>query len=231
MTGNAHPFRDPAHSLRVAAFALGRGRTPGAVHARARPTHKEMPVILSKSAFVVALSITAIAGSAPAWADTSSPVFDAFAKVCAVPAADFTSVKAAADAERWGPSDAQADASMAGVTVADTLTRGSTIGKTGVVLSAWHGTTKTGVKIGDCTMHVQKADFALIKGAAGTWLAFPAQEDSPKRAIYRFTETAGAHHPLTPAEFDAAAAATGLEILTVSGDASGTVLDLMVIKK
>ena len=186
---------------------------------------------LSKAAFAAALSATAVLASAPAGAEGSSPAFDAFASVCAVPAANFDAVKSAADAQRWGPSDAQADASMTGVTVADTLTRALTVGKTGLVLSAWHGTTKSGVKIGDCTVHVQSADLAAIKSAAGAWLAFPAQEDSPKRAVYRFTEAAGAHHPLTSAEFDAAAAAGGLQILTVSGDANGTVLDLMMIKK
>jgi hypothetical protein len=187
-----------------------------------------MPVILSKSALPVVVSATVVLGSAAAWAD---PVFDAFANVCGAPAADFAAVKAAADAQHWGPTDAKADASMPGVTVSDELTRASTVAKTGLVLSAWHGTTKTGVKIGDCTVHVQKANLAALKGAAGTWLAFPAQEDSAKHAVYRFTEAAGAHHALTSAEFDAAAAATGLEILTVSGDANGTVLDLMMIKK
>jgi hypothetical protein len=193
--------------------------------------HKEMPVTLSKFACAAVLSAAAILGSAPAWAEGASPVFDAFATVCAVPAAEFTSVKAAADAQRWGPTDAKADASMAGVTVADTLTRASNVAKTGLVLSAWHGTTKSGVKIGDCAVHVQKAELAAMKDAAGAWLTFPAQDDSPKRAIYRFTEAAGAHHPLTSADFDAAAAGAGLQILTVSGDADGTVLDLMVIKK
>lgn len=188
-------------------------------------------MILSKSALAVILSAAAIVCSVPASAEGTRPIFDTFAKVCAAPAADFASVRAAADAQRWGPTDVKADASMAGVTVADTLTRASTVEKTGLVLSAWHGVTKSGVKIGDCTVHVQKADFAGMKDAAGAWLAFAPQEDSPKRAIYRFTEAAGARHPLTQAEFDTAAAAAGLEILTVSGDADGTVLDLMVIKK
>jgi hypothetical protein len=190
-----------------------------------------MPVMPLKSALAAALSATAVLASAPALAAGSSPVFDAFANVCAVPAADFASVKTAAATQRWGPTDAQPEASMAGVTVADTLALASSVGKTGLVLSAWHGTTKTGVKISDCTVHVQKAVFPEIKEAAGAWLAFPAQEDSPKRAIYRFTDTAGARRSLTSAEFDAAAAATGLQILTVSGDADGTVLDLMMIKK
>jgi len=188
-------------------------------------------VILSKFALGAVLAATAALGSAPAWAAGASPFFDAFANVCAVPAADFAAVKSAAETQRWGPTDTKADASMAGVTVADTLALASSVGKTGLVLSAWHGTTKTGVKISDCTVHVQKSDFPAVKEAAVAWLAFPAQEDSPKRAIYRFTDTVGAHHPLTPGEFDAAAAGAGLQILTVSGDADGTVLDLMMIKK
>jgi hypothetical protein len=190
-----------------------------------------MPVILLKSALTAALSATGILASAPAWAAGSSPVFDAFATVCAAPSADFAGVKAAAESQHWSATDAKPDAAMAGVTVTDTLALASTVGKTGLVLSAWHGATKNGVKISDCTVHVQGAVFPEVKDAAGAWLAFPAQEDAPKRAIYRFTDTAGAHRSLTSAEFDAAAAATGLQILTVSGDADGTVLDLMMIKK
>jgi hypothetical protein len=99
------------------------------------------------------------------------------------------------------------------------------------VLSAWYGTTKSGVKVSDCTVHVAKSDFAPLRDEAGAWLAFTAQETTPKKAVYRFTEADGAHHPLAAGEYDAAAGAAGMQILTVSADANGTVLDLMMIKK
>jgi hypothetical protein len=188
-------------------------------------------VILSKTAVTAILSATALLGSAPAWAQANSPVFAAFATVCAAPAADFAAVRSAADAHGWGETDAKADANMPGVTIADQITRASTADKTGLVMSAWHGATKSGVKVSDCTVHVAKSDFDAMREQAATWLAFSAQETTPKRAIYRFTDTGGAHHPLAAGEYDAAAAGAGMQILTVSADANGTVLDLMMIKK
>jgi hypothetical protein len=189
-----------------------------------------MPVNLSRTAFAAILSATAVVGG-PALAEGTSPVFAAFATVCAAPAANFAAVRSAADAHGWGETDVKADANMPNVTVADQMTRSSTADKTGLVLSAWHGATKSGVKVSDCTVHVAKSEFDALRDQAAGWLAFPAQENTPKRAIYRFTETGGAHHPLAAGEYDAAAAAAGMEILTVSADANGTVLDLMLIKK
>ena len=222
-------FSEPA--LRVRPIAQARGRKAGAVHQRVRPTHKEMPVILSKTAFATLLSATLTLASAPAWAQANSPVFVAFATVCATPAADFAAVRGAADAHGWGETDVKADANMPNVTVADQLTRSNTADKTGLVLSAWHGVTKSGVKVSDCTVHVAKSNFDAMREQAAAWLTFPAQETTPKRAIYRFTDTAGAHHPLAAGEYDAAAGAAGMEILTISADSNGTVLDLMMIKK
>jgi len=188
-------------------------------------------VILSKTAITALLSATAILSAAPALAQATSPVFAAFATVCAAPAADFSAVRSAADAHGWGETDTKADANMPGVTIADKITRSSTADKTGLVMSAWHGATKTGVKVSDCTVHVAKSDFGPLKDEAAAWLAFTAQETTPKKAIYRFTDTGGAHHALAAGEYDAAAGGAGMQILTVSADANGTVLDLMMIKK
>jgi hypothetical protein len=193
--------------------------------------HKETPVILSRTTVAATLSAIITFGSAPAWAQSNSPVFAAFAMVCATPAADFAAVRSAADAHGWGATDTKADASMPGVTVADQLTRASTADKTGLVMSAWHGETKSGVKVSDCTVHVARSDFGPLRDEVAAWLAFTAQESTPKKAIYRFTDTGGAHHALVAGEYDAAAGGAGMEILTVSADANGTVLDLMMIKK
>ena len=188
-------------------------------------------MILSKTALAAIISATAVAGVAPAWAEGSTPAFAAFAMVCAAPAADFAAVRSAADAHGWGESDVKADPNMPNVIVADQLTRSSTADKTSLVLSAWHGATKTGVKVSDCTVHVAKSDFAPLRDEAAAWLAFTAQENTPTKAIYRFTDTGGAHHPLAASEYDAAAGAAGMEILTVSSGPNGTVLDLLMIKK
>ena len=179
---------------------------------------------------VLLAGLMASAVTVAAHAEGANPVFNAFADVCAKPAADLTAVKAAADAKGWGATDVAADDAMAGVIVGESLSRATTIEHTGLVLSAWQGT-KGAVKISDCTVRIAKANFVGMKDAAANWLAFPAQDATSKRAIYRFTTGGGVYKALTSAEYDAAAGAGGLEILTVSGDQNGTVLDLLMIKK
>ena len=183
---------------------------------------------MTKLNLTIAAMVVCAAASAQA-ADTNS-AFAAFATVCAVPAADFAAVKAAADSKGWGATDVTADANMAGVTVGDQMTRANTADKVGLVLSAWRGT-KGAVKISDCTVHIAKAEYPAVLEAAKSWLAFAPQDATAKRSAFRFTEDGAIHKALTPAEFDSAAGHAGLEILTVSGDQNGTVLDLMMIKK
>ena len=74
------------------------------------------------------------------------------------------------------------------------------------MLSAWHGATKTGVKVSDCTVHVAKTRRSRQVRDAPPGVAGLSRRRKhlPKRAIYRFTDTAGAHHALTSAEYDAA---------------------------
>lgn len=182
--------------------------------------------MIPKRLVLTAAVVTLIAGAASA----QTPVFDAFRAVCVTPAVDFVAVRAAADAHGWGATDTTADASMPGVVVADQLTRATSVDKTGLVLSAWHGA-KGPVKISDCTVHVAKANFPALSGDVAHWLTFPAADTSAKRVTYRFTTDGDHLKPLTPADFDAAAGAAGLQILTVSGDQNGAVLDLMMIKK
>ena len=175
-------------------------------------------------------ALTACVVTVSAHAAGASPAFEAFSTVCGGPAADFAAVKAAADANHWGPTDTTADSNMAGVTVSEKLTRVTDIDKVGLTLSAWRGA-RGAVNISDCTVHIAKAEYPAVLDAAKAWLAFAPQDTTAKRSTFRFTEDGGAHKALTAADFDAAAGAAGLEILTVSGDQSGTVLDLMMIKK
>ncbi len=188
-------------------------------------------MILPKLA-LVAVTATAMVGSAvsSATAAAPGPVFGAFVDVCGDTHADFAAVSRVSSVAAWGETDVKADSNMPGVSVTGQLARSTTVDKTGLVLSAWHGT-KGAVQISDCTIHVAKADLDRLRGDASAWLGFQPQDSSAKRAAFRFTEADGAHKAVTPAEFDAAAAGGGLEILTVSGDANGTVLDLMTIKK
>lgn len=167
----------------------------------------------------------ALAAPAPA-----NVAFDAFAKVCADTHVDYPAVVAAADANGWKPSDVSS-ATMDGVQVTDKLSRGSKVGDTALTLFAWRGTAKGGVQVSACTVRVTKTDFAGLQAAAQAWLGFGPQDAPAKKAIFRYTEADGAHHALTSSEYDAAAAGAGMEILTISPDAKGTVLDLLKIKK
>jgi hypothetical protein len=176
------------------------------------------------------LVLIAAATSLGGAASGQTAAFDAFRQVCAGPATDFAAVRAAADSHGWTTTDTTADANMPGVVIGEQMTRATSVDKTGLVLSAWHGT-KGAVKISDCTVHVAKADFSALTHEVAGWLAFPAAETSAKRVAYRFTADGDHLKPLTPADFDAAAGAAGLQILSVSGDQNGAVLDLMMIKK
>lgn len=179
----------------------------------------------------LATALGALALASPVQAGEPTPVFGAFAAVCGGSGANFAAVRAAADAHGWGPTDVQPDPSMASVTVADQMSRASTVDKKSLVLSAWGGQTKTGVKVSDCAVHAAATDFAALRDDATSWLTFAPAESTDRKAVFRFTAEGAVLRALTPAEFDAAAGGAGLEILTVSGDANGTVLDLMMIKK
>ncbi len=184
---------------------------------------------------VASMAAIATAGAAPAWATKDSlppgPALTAFQTVCATPLADFATVKRAADAGGWAEGQVKSDTTMPSVTISDQMTRGSTNGDQALVMSAWQGLHKSGARISDCTLHADKVAFAAIRDATAAWMAVPPKTNEPKKVIYEFTETAGAHKAVAPSERDAAAAAGGLEILTISPDADGAVLDLLVIKK
>lgn len=186
---------------------------------------KSAPVAVALTALALSVCIPAAVAAAP------NPAFDAFATVCGAPAGDFVAVRAAADAHAWGSAEPTTDSAMPGVTIGERLSRGSTAGNVGLVLSAWQGVTAKGVKVTACTVHVAKSDFGALRTAATAWLAFAPADITERKVVYRFTDKDSAHHALAAAEYDAAAAAAGLEILTVSGDANGTLLDLLVIKK
>jgi hypothetical protein len=179
----------------------------------------------------LATALSAIALAHPTLAAEPDPAFAAFTTVCGDPAADFTAVRTAADSHGWGASSTPPDPGMAGVTLADSLSKATTAGKTGLVLSAWQGATQKGIKVSNCAVHVAATDFDALRDAATAWLGFPAAETTPKKAVFRFTTDAGHRRGLAANEYDAAAAGAGLEILTVSGDANGSVVDLLLIKK
>ena len=179
----------------------------------------------------LALALLAVVFAADvAQAAGADPVFDAFTTVCAAPAADFAAVKAAADKLNWGATDLAVDANMPGVVVSERLSRATMVGKDGLTLSAWRGV-KGAFNVSDCAVHVAKRPYAAALDSAKAWLQIAPQSSADGHSAFRFTVDAGKPKALTPDDFNAAVAGAGLEILTVSGNQDGVVLDLMMIKK
>ena len=155
--------------------------------------------------------------------------FGAFQSVCLTPNADFEKVTAAAAS--WRPTEVTGDATLAGVTVSNRLTRATKVGGVPLTLFAWTGTMKTGVRVSACTVRVSKPDFEDNQVAAASWAGFPAQDSAPRKAVFRYTSAASGPAAVDKSGFDTASAGEGMDILTVSGDVHGAVLDLLKIKK
>lgn len=156
--------------------------------------------------------------------------FDAFTQVCGDTHADYAAVVAAAQAGGWTAAEVSS-APMDKVTVAETLSRATKVDGVALTLSAWHGATKSGVTVTGCTVRVSKADVAGAGTAAQAWLGFAPQVADAHKTAFHFTEADGARKAVDASQNEAAAGGAGLQMLTISGDAKGTVLDLLKIKK
>ncbi len=180
-------------------------------------------------ALVAALIACEASGASATWAAGDETPFAAFQTVCLTPNADFETVRAAASA--WRDTEVTGDATLPGVVVASRLTKATKVGGVPLTLFAWSGATKAGVHVSACTVRVTKPDFDEIQGAAAAYTGFAAQDSAPKKAVFRYTRTASKPIAIDKAGFDAAAAGEGMDILTVTGDVHGSVIDLLKIKK
>ncbi len=178
----------------------------------------------------VALIGAMVLMSAPVSAATSEPSFDAFAHICASTHVDYASVAKLADAGGWKPTDVKAD-TMDGIAVSERVSRQNTTGKSDLTLFAWQGKSKSGAHVSACTVRIGHPDFVGLQAAAQAWTGFAPQTTAQKRVSFRFTDMGDTHQPVTPQETNAAASGAGVEIMTVSIDANGGVLDLLKIKK
>jgi hypothetical protein len=181
----------------------------------------------------ITLSLAAAAAAclaAPACAAGEEQTFAAFRALCADTAADYPAVVARADADGWKPAAIMAD-TMKGVSVTDKTSRTKTFGDFTLTLFAWRGVTPTNVKVSDCKVGVERAGFADLQARAQTWLAMAPQQATPQQAIFHFTDAGPAHKAITSAEYEAAAAGAGLDILTVTAEGAGATLDLLKIKR
>jgi hypothetical protein len=170
-----------------------------------------------------------LAAAAPAFAAPADSNFAAFVQICADTQADYPAVVAAADAQGWRPAQVNAD-TLPGVTVTDTLARDKNAGGATLALYAWQGA-KGAVHVSECKVRIGKAKSADMQTAAQTWLGFAPQQATAKKATFEFTDDGGAHKALTTADREAAAAGAGMQILTVTGDQDGVILDILKIKK
>jgi hypothetical protein len=182
-----------------------------------------------RSAGLAALAIWGVSTAPAAHAANDATPFGAFEAVCLTPNADFAGVKAAASA--WRDTEVVGATTFPNATVTEKLSKASKVGGVPVTLFAWTGTLKSGVNVSGCTVRVSKSDFDEVKVAAATYAGFAAQDSDPKKVVFRYTPAAAKPTAIDKSGFDAAAAGEGIDILTVSGDLHGAVLDLLKIKK
>lgn len=176
------------------------------------------PTLIATAALALAMALPAVA----------SPAFDGFKAVCGDTHLDFAAVKSAADAGHWAPTEVQSS-TMEGVTVAESLARTVVAGGAKLTLFAWHGT-KGAVQVSACTVRVSPGKFSDLSHDAAAWAGFAPQVASANKSVWQFTENAGALKPVQKTEYNAAAAAGGLEFFTVTGVGPEAILDLLKIK-
>jgi hypothetical protein len=172
-----------------------------------------------------ALAGAFLAAAAPV---AASPAFDGFRTVCGETHGDFAAVKAAVDAGHWAPTEVQ-PSTMEGVTVTESLAREAVAGDAKMTLFAWHGA-KGNVQVSACTIRVSPGKLADLAAETKGWMGFAPQSADPAKAAWQFTETAGARKPLDKSGYEAAAAAGGLDFLTIKTDGHEVIVDLLKIK-
>jgi hypothetical protein len=184
---------------------------------------------------LIRISLAAAAAAAiatPALADQAGDTFNAFRAVCGDTHADYTAAIAAAGKTGWQASQF-AGAVMGGVTVIDKADRGKAIGDASLVLTMMHGTAVKDptVNVYTCTLQTDRGGYPALKSAVQGWLGFDPASTTDSVTTYRFTEENGKFRAAAASEFDSAAAAGGMEILTVKRDGNTAILDYVKIKK
>ena len=178
--------------------------------------------------FAFTILAGALAATSPSLA-FAAPAFDAFRQICGDTRADFPAVVKALDANGWATTDVKAT-TMEGVAVSEQVSRSKVVAGDKLVALAWTGLKGT-VKITACTVRSPNSQTEEIKTAVQAWAGFAPQVAEAKRTSFHFADESGVRRALTQADYDAAAAGPGLEMLTVSNDGTDTIIDLLNIKK
>jgi hypothetical protein len=182
-----------------------------------------------KCAAAGSAAILALAAASAAAAQAADPIFAAFHEACMATGAQPAAVTSATAGHDWKNGDA-AGTPISGFAVDNKVSKARRVGDAELKLFAWHGT-KGAIQADECQIAVSKADFAALRGAVASSLGFPAQQDSPEKAVFQFTGTMDAPKAVDSSGFDQAAGSGGLDLLTVSKQGSGAFVELLRIRK
>ena len=179
------------------------------------------------------LAVAALAAiAAPASASQADDTFKAFRQVCGDTRADYAAASAAAAQNGWKATDVMGNA-MPGVTLVEKAGRSRSVGDAALVVSMTHGTAAKDptVNVYTCTLQTDRGGYPELKGQAQTWLGFAPAASTDTLTTFRFTEENGKLRAAADSDFNAAAAGTGMQILTVKRDGASAILDYVKIRK
>jgi hypothetical protein len=183
-------------------------------------------------ATLAALALVAVIGgfAGSASAQTGDPVFAAFNETCMAADANPDAVSAAANTHGWTAANA-AGQTLPGFTESGKVSKTKKIGETDITLFSWKGA-KGPIFAEECQIHSTRGDLAALQGAAAKALGMAAAQTAPTKVVFHYKGPASAPTALTDnSQFDAAAGAGGLYILTLSSDGKGVNADLLKIHK
>jgi hypothetical protein len=172
--------------------------------------------------------IGGLAGTAQAQA--TDPAFTAFSETCMTADANPDAVTAAANTHGWTTANA-AGQTLPGFTESGKVSKTKKIGDTEISLFSWKGA-KGPIFAEECQIHSTRGDLAALQGATAKALGIAAAQTAPTKVVFHYKGPAATPTALTDnSQFDAAAGAGGLYILTLSSDGKGVNADLLKIHK
>ncbi len=166
----------------------------------------------------------------PASAAVGDGTFDAFKQACGDTNGDYAAASTAVNAQAWRPSQVNAP-TMGGVTITDQFSRTRTTEDGEVTLIATQGKTANGIHVSTCTVYGPTAGVGELQSRTRSWLGFAPHDSTAQVTTFHFASEGGQVKDVADADSDAAAAGSGLNVLTVKVDSGKAILDLIKIKK
>lgn len=194
---------------------------------------KEISVRVIRFALACTTVAAAIATGASAAAagrgSQDDAVMAAFKQICLDTGAETAAVNAAAGAHGWKKADAAGEP-IKGFTVDNKTSHTISEGDATLTLFGWHGSNGA-FQANECQVSVTRGSMAPLRAAVATELGFQPQQDTADKAVFQFSGKPGAYQAVDKTGMDAAVAAGGLELLTVSKTGSGMFLELLKLSK